>query len=1250
MKTQDISSAHRKQRIFRLIGIVLSLALILGLYTPALAASGQETQSSWAEEIPQMLAAGNFIEGEVIAEVVSSDSLRQSALVSEGEELMDVTEAEDDLISGQLKNDQGINMLFIQRDDMTTEEILNKLAKDPRVVYAEPNYQAEKTELGEDEPTAVINAEALKDVVAPENDLTPMQWSSSANSSYHLEGLPQDASIHVPEFGPTGSNMQEPIVVAVIDSPIDFENPDLAPVAYTFSPEDQAALGCDVHGYNATTFAENGKLHYWKAANHGTHCAGIIGAAWNGFGTSGVASNVKLVSVQNCDADGFTSLVNILRAFAFVDAANERGCNIRLTSNSWGLLQSSRALNAAVRQVGEKWGVVSVFAAGNYDRDVSLINDVGGFLGDDNPYVVIVASMDCADQKSPFSNFGKATVDLGAPGSGILSTVNLASAGYFADAVNTNLLYEGFEGEKPSVDIAFIDGDGKTCEAETEVISTSSFAGKKSLKIKLDPDKKIMNQRGIDLYTICMNFGDVSDKGISADNYAGLMIGSKKETIINSMAAPTVIEGGQTSTSNSAYIASNSWINYYETLPEGADPSNLVLTFDIYIDETADTLYLDSIGIGKERVPYAIFDGTSMACPAVAGSAAVLLSANPELKGEEVVALIKSSVRKNEALTDITKTGGVIDLAVTDSAEPELSPSISKVEVSGKDITITGSRFTSEGSITVSRIVAGNDEETRQANVTEWGPTEVKASLTEEFKGILQVRLENKYGKYDTKAVFVSKSDNLYEEDLPLNQATDEPFIFDQFGDWETEGPLFGLDNKLYYLPCVTIVEETQVHNKLLAFDLETEKWTELAEIPEYLHFVTAAGANGKIVVKGETVGADPDGSPVELEDPEMRVYVYDIASASWSKASTNGVEPKDSIASMKNGFILAGGGGQDEDFNDIPATVRTYDIKKGAGAEIAKFTKELYRPRIAVKDDVIYAFDINTYTIERIVGGKGKVLKDALPEFLSSGNSRVREVVTDTERGGILVPVSGGILFVGPAAKDGSGDTYFLRDGENKFVTFEKRMSDSKVVAPAAASYNNKVYAIGTAHLEKGKSFFRAAALPEYASLYGAKVTIKNQTFNGKYLTPAPVVVLDGKTLVKGTDYKVEYNNNRNAGKATATIIGIGDYTGYKDVSFTIAKAKNPMTVKTKAVKASAKKKVTIKKTKAFTIKKAQGKVTFKKSKGNKKITISKTGKITVKKGLKKGTYKLKVKVTAAGNGNYKKLTKTVTVKIKVR
>ena len=102
---------------------------------------------------------------------------------------------------------------------------------------------------------------------------------------------------------------------------------------------------------------------------------------------------------------------------------------------------------------------------------------------------------------------------------------------------------------------------------------------------------------------------------------------------------------------------------------------------------------------------------------------------------------------------------------------------------------------------------------------------------------------------------------------------------------------------------------------------------------------------------------------------------------------------------------------------------------------------------------------------------------------------------------------------------------------------------------------------------------------------------------------------------------------------------------------------AKKPNTLKVTAKKPSIKFKKLKKKNQSLALKKvltvsnAQGALSYAKTSGNKKITINKkSGKITVKKGLKKGTYKIKIKVTAAGNSAYNAASKTVTVKIKVK
>ena len=74
--------------------------------------------------------------------------------------------------------------------------------------------------------------------------------------------------------------------------------------------------------------------------------------------------------------------------------------------------------------------------------------------------------------------------------------------------------------------------------------------------------------------------------------------------------------------------------------------------------------------------------------------------------------------------------------------------------------------------------------------------------------------------------------------------------------------------------------------------------------------------------------------------------------------------------------------------------------------------------------------------------------------------------------------------------------------------------------------------------------------------SLAKAAVTVKDQTYTGKALTPAPTVKLDGAVLKKGTDYSVTYKNNTNAGIATVTIKGKAPYTGTVSRTFKIKPA----------------------------------------------------------------------------------------------
>lgn len=173
----------------------------------------------------------------------------------------------------------------------------------------------------------------------------------------------------------------------------------------------------------------------------------------------------------------------------------------------------------------------------------------------------------------------------------------------------------------------------------------------------------------------------------------------------------------------------------------------------------------------------------------------------------------------------------------------------------------------------------------------------------------------------------------------------------------------------------------------------------------------------------------------------------------------------------------------------------------------------------------------------------------------------------------------------------------------------------------------------------------------------------IENKTYTGKVISQ-DIVIKDGEeTLREGKDYALTYKNNIDPGKASVIIEGLGKYTGTITKTFTIDKAANPLSCKAKTATikfAKLKKKsriLDVGKVLKFA-KKGQGKMTYTLSsakKGKKSfkkyIKINKiTGKVTIKKGLNKGTYKVKIKVIAAGNAKYKAGSKTIILIIKIK
>lgn len=138
------------------------------------------------------------------------------------------------------------------------------------------------------------------------------------------------------------------------------------------------------------------------------------------------------------------------------------------------------------------------------------------------------------------------------------------------------------------------------------------------------------------------------------------------------------------------------------------------------------------------------------------------------------------------------------------------------------------------------------------------------------------------------------------------------------------------------------------------------------------------------------------------------------------------------------------------------------------------------------------------------------------------------------------------------------------------------------------------------------------------------AAVTVSNVTYTGKSVVPSATVTLDGKKLTAGKDYEVTPDSNVNAGTRTATIEGIGLYTGKITKNYTITKAEQSITGDTEFIKD--------KKSKSFSLgAKADGALTY--STSDKKVaTVDASGKVKV---VNYGKAVITIKAAATENQN---------------
>ena|GEM_PF-2778175 len=263
------------------------------------------------------------------------------------------------------------------------------------------------------------------------------QWplSNSGAMTDAGKGL-LDADIDAPEAWEVTTGSRD-VVVGVVDTGIDYEHLDLVSNLWRnpgetgtdSSGNDKSTNGVDddangfVDDFRGWDFVGNDNAPY-DEHGHGTHTAGTIGASGNNArGVSGVAWEVSLVPLQIFDSSGAGEVSVAMAAIEYATMMR-----FPIINNSWGWSgEPVEALEELIKAYRDAGGLF-VAAAGNNGAD----NDSEPFFPANYQVenVISVAATDNKDRLASFSNYGKNTVHLAAPGVDVFSTYYYGSYTY----------------------------------------------------------------------------------------------------------------------------------------------------------------------------------------------------------------------------------------------------------------------------------------------------------------------------------------------------------------------------------------------------------------------------------------------------------------------------------------------------------------------------------------------------------------------------------------------------------------------------------------------------------------------------------------------------------------------------------------------------------------------------------------------------------------------------------------------------
>jgi len=289
-------------------------------------------------------------------------------------------------------------------DGKTVEEKISDLKDNPAIEYIQPNYLYSPASIATNDPQRNL------------------LWGldNTGQTVNNFTGL-SDKDIDAPEAWNRAAGSG--VVIAVIDNGVAYNHPDLIGNMWDGTNcvnELGTVMGACIHGYDYELNDKDPFPNDYQEDTHGTHIAGTIAATGdNSVGIIGVAPDAKIMALKTD-----LSTLQLIKAINFAQQNNADIINA-----SWGGPTQDATLLTAITNFSGMF----IVAAGNggNDSDPEGDNHDGGETLHDYPCdytlanIICVAATDQNDNIASFSDFGTTSVDVGAPGTNILSTVKV---------------------------------------------------------------------------------------------------------------------------------------------------------------------------------------------------------------------------------------------------------------------------------------------------------------------------------------------------------------------------------------------------------------------------------------------------------------------------------------------------------------------------------------------------------------------------------------------------------------------------------------------------------------------------------------------------------------------------------------------------------------------------------------------------------------------------------------------------------